>query len=180
MLFQISALSHIFAIISMRIYIFGYSAFFGKNIKMTNVVEILSLIAEPKCSTIFRTMGEFGEPTELHITRLKMTRKQFYSRLNQLIKSDLVKRTHGKYELTLFGKVVFEIEEKIQHSIDNYWKLKAIETLDESLPDGEKTTLINSIVSDPLIRDLLDRNTRRRISSNIDNNNDPAELVLSI
>jgi predicted transcriptional regulator len=164
----------------MRIYIFGYSAFFGKNIEMTNVVEILSLIAEPKCSTIFRTMGEFGEPTELHITRLNMTRKQFYSRLNQLIKSDLVKRAHGKYELTLFGKVVFEIEEKIQHSIDNYWKLKAIETLDESLPDAEKTTLINSIVSDPLIRDLLDRNTRRRVTSNVDNKNDPEELVLSI
>ena len=96
----------------MRIYIFGYSPFFGKNREMTNVVKILSLIAEPKCSTIFRTMGEFGKPTELHITRLNMTRKQFYSRLNLLIKSDLVKRSHGKYELTLFGKVVFEIEEK--------------------------------------------------------------------
>ena len=81
----------------MRIYIFGYSAFFGKNKEMTNVVEILSLIAEPKCSAIFRTMGEFGRPTELHITRLKMTRKQFYSRLNQLIKNDLVKRSQGKY-----------------------------------------------------------------------------------
>jgi len=164
----------------MRIYIFGYSVFFGKNREMTSVVEILSLIAESKCSTIFRTMGEFGEPTELHITRLHMTRKQFYSRLNQLIKNDLVKRSQGKYELTLFGKVVFEIEDKIQHSIDNYWKLKAIETLDESLPDAEKTTLINSIVSDPLIRDLLNRNTRRRVSSNEDKKNGPEELVLSV
>ena len=163
----------------MRIYIFGYSAFFGKDKEMTNV-EILSLIAEPKCSAIFRTMGEFGKPTELHITRLKMTRKQFYSRLNQLIKNDLVKRSQGKYELTLFGKVVFEIEEKIQHSIDNYWKLKAIETLDESLPDAEKTILINSIVSDPQIRDLLDRNARRRVSSNVDKKNDPEELILSV
>ncbi|MGA7142749.1 MAG: hypothetical protein WBX29_12140, partial [Nitrososphaeraceae archaeon] len=68
----------------------------------------------------------------------------------------------------------------IQHSIDNYWKLKAIETLDESLPDAEKTTLINSIVSDPLIRDLLDRNTRRRVTSNVDNKNDTEELILSI
>ncbi|MDQ5868520.1 MAG: hypothetical protein M3530_02185, partial [Thermoproteota archaeon] len=71
-------------------------------------------------------------------------------------------------------------EDKIQHSIDNYWKLKAIETLDESLPDAEKTTLINSIVSDPLIRDLLNRNTRRRVSSNEDKKSGPEELVLSV
>ena len=145
----------------MRIYIFGYSVFFGKNREMTSVVEILSLIAEPKCSTIFRTMGEFGEPTELHITRLNMTRKQFYSRLNQLIKSDLVKRSHGKYELTLFGKVVFEIEEKIQHSIDNYWKLKAIDSVNSSngISANEFKALIDVLIEYKEMKAILLRNS---------------------
>ena len=145
----------------MVMYIFGDFSCFDKTRRMTTLVDILSLIAERKCSIIFRTIGELEVPAELQITRLNMTRKQFYSRISQLLKNDLIRKMHGKYELTLFGRVVFGIENKIQHSIDNYWKLKAIETLDESLPEIEKTKLINSIVDDPLIRDLLDRSMSR-------------------
>ena len=145
---------------------------------MTTLVDILSLIAERKCSTIFRTIGEQNEPTELQITKLDMTRKQFYARISQLLQNDLVKKIHGKYELTLFGKVVFGIENKIQHSIDNYWKLKAIETLDKNLPEIEKTNLINSIVDDPLIRDLLDRSFSRKMGTS-DKVINSEELVLS-
>jgi hypothetical protein len=162
----------------MTMYIFGDCFFLDKNKTMTTLVDILSLIAERKCSIIFRSIGEQNEPTELQITRLDMTRKQFYSRISQLLQNDLIKKTHGKYDLTLFGKVVFEIENKIQHSIDNYWKLKAIETLDENLPEIEKTSLINSIVDDPLIRDLLDRSVSRRIGTN-NKKGKSEELVLS-
>jgi hypothetical protein len=91
----------------------------------------------------------------------------------------LIRKTHGKYELTLFGRVVFGIENKIQHSIDNYWKLKAIETLDESLPAVEKTKLINSIVDDPLIRDLLDRSMTRRFGPQKDIVEESKQIVLS-
>lgn len=162
----------------MAIYIFDDFFIFDKNKTMTTLVDILSLIAERKCSVIFRTIGELDVPTELQITKLNMTRKQFYSRVSQLLRNDLIRKTHGKYELTLFGKVVFGIENKIQHSIDNYWKLKAIETLDENLPELEKTSLINSIVDDPLIRDLLDRSISRRIGTK-DITDKSQELVLS-
>ena len=160
-------------------YIFGDFSCFDKTRRMTTLVDILSLIAERKCSIIFRTIGELEGPAELQITRLNMTRKQFYSRISQLLKNDLIKKIHGKYELTLFGRVVFGIENKIQHSIDNYWKLKAIETLDESLPEIEKTKLINSIVDDPLIRDLLDRSISRRVGPHKDIVEESKEIVLS-
>jgi hypothetical protein len=162
----------------MAIYIFDDSFIFDKNKSMTTLVDILSLIAERKCSVLFRTIGELEVPAALQITKLNMTRKQFYSRISQLLRNDLIRKTHGKYELTLFGKVVFGIENKIQHSIDNYWKLKAIETLDENLPELEKTSLINSIVDDPLIRDLLDRSISRRIGTK-DITDKSQELVLS-
>ncbi|HEX9319460.1 MAG TPA: hypothetical protein VF884_11045 [Nitrososphaeraceae archaeon] len=160
-------------------YIFGDFSCFDKIRRMTSLVDILSLIAERKCSIIFRTIGELEGPAELQITRLNMTRKQFYSRISQLLKNDLIRKMHGKYELTLFGRVVFGIENKIQHSIDNYWKLKAIETLDESLPEIEKTKLINSIVDDPLIRDLLDRSMSRRVGPHKDTVEESKEIVLS-
>ena len=163
----------------MVMYIFGDFSCFDKIRRMTSLVDILSLIAERKCSIIFRTIGELEGPAELQITRLNMTRKQFYSRISQLLKNDLIRKMHGKYELTLFGRVVFGIENKIQHSIDNYWKLKAIETLDESLPEIEKTKLINSIVDDPLIRDLLDRSMSRRVGPYKDTVEESKEIVLS-
>jgi len=163
----------------MVMYIFGDFSSFDKIRRMTSLVDILSLIAERKCSIIFRTIGELEGPAELQITRLNMTRKQFYSRISQLLKNDLIRKMHGKYELTLFGRVVFGIENKIQHSIDNYWKLKAIETLDESLPEIEKTKLINSIVDDPLIRDLLDRSMSRRVGPHKDTVEESKEIVLS-
>jgi hypothetical protein len=163
----------------MVMYIFGDFSIFDKTRRMTTLVDILSLIAERKCSIIFSTIGELEGPAELQITRLNMTRKQFYSRISQLLKNDLIRKTHGKYELTLFGRVVFGIENKIQHSIDNYWKLKAIETLDESLPEIEKTKLINSIVDDPLIRDLLDRSMSRRVGPHKDIVEESKEIVLS-
>jgi predicted transcriptional regulator len=163
----------------MVMYIFGDFSSFDKTRRMTTLVDILSLIAERKCSIIFSTIGELEGPAELQITRLNMTRKQFYSRISQLLKNDLIRKTHGKYELTLFGRVVFGIENKIQHSIDNYWKLKAIETLDESLPEIEKTKLINSIVDDPLIRDLLDRSMSRRVGPHKDIVEESKEIVLS-
>jgi hypothetical protein len=163
----------------MVMYIFGDFSIFDKTRRMTTLVDILSLIAERKCSIIFSTIGELEGPAELQITRLNMTRKQFYSRISQLLRNDLIRKTHGKYELTLFGRVVFGIENKIQHSIDNYWKLKAIETLDESLPEIEKTKLINSIVDDPLIRDLLDRSMSRRVGPHKDIVEESKEIVLS-
>lgn len=160
-------------------YISGDFSTFDKTRQMTTLVDILSLIAERKCSIIFRTIGEFDGPADLQITRLNMTRKQFYSRIGQLLKNDLIRKSHGKYELTLFGRVVFGIENKIQHSIDNYWKLKAIETLDESLPDVERTKLVNSIVDDPLIRDLLDRSMTRRFGPQKDIVEVSKQIVLS-
>ena len=45
----------------------------------------------------------------LSITKIGLTRKQFYTKLNELTTRGLVKREKGKYYLTTFGNIVYDL-----------------------------------------------------------------------
>ncbi len=45
----------------------------------------------------------------LSITKIGLTRKQFYTKLNELTTRGLVKKEKGKYYLTTFGKIVYDL-----------------------------------------------------------------------
>ena len=66
-----------------------------------------------------------------------LTRKQYYSRMHELMKFGLVKRTFGVYQLTAFGKIVYSSKLKIDAAFKNHWSLKALDSL-------ETTNKINS------------------------------------
>ena len=58
-----------------------------------------------------------------------LTKKQYYSRMHQLTKVGLVKRTLGIYQLTSFGKIVYSSKLKIDAAFKNYWLLKALDSI---------------------------------------------------
>jgi len=41
----------------------------------------------------------------------------------------LIKRKNGKHDVTAFGKVIYDTQVTIENAINNYWKLKAIDSL---------------------------------------------------
>ena len=45
----------------------------------------------------------------LSITKIGLTRKQFYTKLNELTTRCLVKREKGKYYLTTLGNIVYDL-----------------------------------------------------------------------
>ena len=65
------------------------------------------------------------------ITKLKLTRKQYYSRISKLTNAGLVKRQKGRYLLSAFGKVIYRahmnFEERIESALGIYWKLVALD-----------------------------------------------------
>jgi len=83
--------------------------------------------------------------------------------MSGLIKAGLVKRQRGKYLLTAFGKVIYSaqtsLEAKIEIALNNYWKLKAIDSLE--MPSREENDKVismlidNQEIKDALIKDLL-------------------------
>jgi hypothetical protein len=102
-------------------------------------------------------------------TNTKLTRKQYYSRMSSLMKAGLIKRKQGKYALTAFGKVVYDIVQiKLENAVNNYWNLQAIDSLEMSndLPLEERKNLIDVLIDNQEIKAILAPD-----SDNKDNNN---------
>jgi hypothetical protein len=99
-------------------------------------------------------------------TNTKLTRKQYYSRMSSLMKAGLIKRKQGKYALTAFGKVVYDIVQiKLENAVNNYWNLQAIDSLEMSneLSAEERKKLIDNLIDSQEIKAIL--------ASDINNNN---------
>jgi hypothetical protein len=75
------------------------------------------------------------------------------------MKAGLIKRKNGKHNLTAFGRVIYDTQITIENAINNYWKLKAIDSLEMSddLPVEERKKLIDNLIENNGIREILAR-----------------------
>ena len=72
--------------------------------------------------------------TDLAMTGLGMIKRQYYSRMNRLIKAGLVLRKRSNYLLTSFGsRMVYESLILVEQAIENYWRLNELILLKGSL-----------------------------------------------
>src|SRR5690348_3280130 len=95
------------------------------------MTDTLRALSDDKSLALFNMVGfTLPRDTGAVMTRLALTRKQFYSRMNQLIDVGLVTRKSGRYYLTSFGKVAYESHKLIGNAVENYWKLKAIDSIE--------------------------------------------------
>jgi hypothetical protein len=88
---------------------------------------------------------------------VKITRKQYYSRLSKLINAGLIKRSNGRLILTAFGKLVYQVQKTIEDASANQWKLRAIDSIElsDDLPKEERRKLLESLIDNKQIRDIL-------------------------
>jgi hypothetical protein len=103
-----------------------------------------------------------GQPTrEILISRTNLTRKQYYTRINQLRDVGLITKKRARFILTSLGRVVYETHKTIGVAIQNRWKLEAIDSIQTSqlaarMPTEERQRLINTLLGDcEKIRDIL-------------------------
>lgn len=122
--------------------------------------DILDAISDKRASDIFRSiaLANSNSNSDILITQLKLTRKQYYSRMSSLKEAGLVKRQNGRYLLTSFGKVVssayMNLDAKIDTAISSYWKLKAIDSMDISLGQ-ERNKVISVLIDNREIESIL-------------------------
>ncbi|MDQ6863675.1 MAG: hypothetical protein M3044_07600 [Thermoproteota archaeon] len=127
--------------------------------KLMSVPNILRAISDDKSIVLFNTIA-LASGGDILISSLKLTRKQYYSRISALIKAELIKRQNGKYFLTSFGKIVYDFQAKVGHAVTNYWKLKAIDSFDISAAiDGvskdECNKIIETLIDNQEIKKIL-------------------------
>jgi hypothetical protein len=127
--------------------------------KMMAVADVLKTIADDKSLVLLNTIALSNGDSDILITTLHLTRKQYYARLSALLKAGLVKREMAKYSLTTFGMILYYAQEIIGKAVDQYWKLKTIDsinvTCDGELPEDQFHKIIDNLITDQEIRDIL-------------------------
>src|SRR5215469_8548495 len=126
---------------------------------MITLVDALKTIADDKSLVLFSTIALSNGNIDVSISALGLTRKQFYSRLSALLKAGLVKREMGKYSLTTFGIIVYNTQEIIGKAADQYWKLKAIDSIRVSgngeMPQEQFHIIIDKLITNQEIKNIL-------------------------
>ena len=124
---------------------------------MISVAEILDAICDPKSLKLFETISVKGLNSEDLSVQLKLSRKEFYSRMSRLIRLGIVKRKNKKHFLTAFGKVVYDGHITIKKAAENDYKLRAIDSMNLSsdITKYERSKLIDSLLDDKKIKEIL-------------------------
>ena len=117
--------------------------------------DILRSISDDKALTIFNTIALSNGSA---ISRLKLTRKQYYSRMSAMIDAGIITRRSERYFLTSFGKIVYEAQILIGRAQQSYWKLKAVDAIESSndaLATEDRNNFINSLIMDSDLKQIL-------------------------
>src|SRR5919204_1437814 len=131
---------------------------------MTSVVETLKAISNEKALIVLKTVALGKVDGNIVRSKTKLTSKQYYSRMSALLKAGIVKRKSGRYNLTAFGKIVYDAQATIENAINNYWKLKAFDSIIEisdEVPKEEFNKIVDILIDNHQIKDRLIVTTRR-------------------
>jgi hypothetical protein len=124
------------------------------------VEDVFSAISDNKSLSLFNFIGitssgppasDIGHPNGgILISRLNLTRKQYYTRINHLRGAGLISKKGTRFILTLLGRVVYETHKTIGVAIQNRWRLRVIDSLENTpithgMPTGERYNLINAL-----------------------------------
>ena len=125
------------------------------------VSAIFRALGDDKSLTLFNTVALSPGNSNLLTRNLNLTRKQYYSKMEHLTKQGLVARTNGKYYLTTMGKIIYELQNVIGIAVNDYWKLKAIDSLriQDQLPEDQVAKLIYTLVENQGLRDIILKGT---------------------
>jgi hypothetical protein len=129
-----------------------------------SIVDVIKAISDNKSLMLFNTIALASGNRDTLKTTLKLTRRQYYSRMSGLVNAGLVTRKNGNYFVTSFGKIVYDVELMIGKAVESYWKLKALDSFKLSssanpqLPAEEYSRVIDTLMSgNDEIKDTLNR-----------------------
>jgi DNA-binding HxlR family transcriptional regulator len=143
---------------------------------MTSVVETIKAISKEEALIIFKTIALGKVEGNIVRSKTKLTSKQYYSRMSALVKAGIVKRKSGRYNLTAFGKVVYDAQATIENAINDYWKLKAVDSIVEissdELPKEEFNKIVDILIHNHQIKDrfIITRTAQEKDLSASNNN----------
>ena len=128
---------------------------------MLTVDQVLKSVSDWGSLALLRSIALVEEGEDLSVmslTKLKLSRRAYYSRLRQLLDTELVERNNGRYKLTSLGKIVYDYYRKIENVLEqDYYKLKAIDAIEkaEDLGVVERVEAIDNLITDKKLKAIL-------------------------
>jgi len=122
------------------------------------VSKILTAISDDKSLVLFNAIALSSGNSDMLISRLGLTRKQYYSRMAALTNTGLISRSKGRHFLTSVGKVVYEAQLLIGKAKQNFWNLKAIDSIEASYQGSsmeEWKKVVDSLIQDGDLKEIL-------------------------
>ena len=122
-----------------------------------SVEDVLKAVSDSKSLDMFRSIAKGSVESEVLKETKGLSKKQYYFRMRQLLKAGLVQRIKGSFSLTCLGAVVYHAQLIVEKGVNNYWKLKAIDSMQSSAEIGqnERMKLIKTIIDDSGIESIL-------------------------
>jgi predicted transcriptional regulator len=82
-----------------------------------SVVDVIKTISDDKSLVLVNTIALASGNVNTLKTTLKLTRRQYYSRMSGLVNAGLVTRKNGNYFVTSFGKIVYDAQLMIAKAV---------------------------------------------------------------
>jgi hypothetical protein len=127
--------------------------------KVHDIASVFKALSNAHSLYLLRAIAtERREPDVLRAD-LKLTSKQYYSRMSALSKSKLVLKKGGTLSLTSFGKLVYESQVMIEKGLDDLAKLKVIDSLEAStgLSKEERDNIVNILLQNRELKTILEK-----------------------
>ncbi len=90
-------------------------------------MKISSITDDSSLSIIEAIKANHDARTPVLLTRLKISRKQYYSRITRLLKAGIVSKKQGQYRLTSFGIIFVHAVDIMNDAAQNKWRLDALD-----------------------------------------------------
>ena len=131
-----------------------------------DISTFLRILADPSSLQILSYIAKSSQAGEVNgtsvpISKTSLTRRQYYRRLSVLAKMGLIVRNnHGKYSITIFGRLMSEQIASIEKLVDHYWKIRAIDSIKQATAnngnnDRQFIGLVKVLIKDHQVRTLL-------------------------
>lgn len=133
-----------------------------------SVASIFKTISDAVSMELFKNISETGNDSADLMSKTKLSRRQYYSRLSNFTRSGMVVRKNGQNHRTTFGRVVYHALMTVEKAYVNYYNLKAIDSIGlyGSIPREEHNKIIDALITDQDIRKILFSVNDRAVKEN--------------
>ena len=105
------------------------------------ISDVLDAVSHDASLELFKLIALTNGSSELLRSKMRITRKQYYSRLYRLVLCGLVKRKDDTYFLTALGRVLYEAQATIEVA--------------DGIPKVEQKRVIETLIKDQQIKNIL-------------------------